>query len=148
MDAARDFLARQHQQTQSGAPSGRGDRIVLVRSNSGADRQRSDVLGISGPVFDPASDEDAITNYRAMTGIATLLPVAALRPQLPRPAPQKPFARAAPAQYLGCPNLPGNLRRNGNPRCPSTKRPLLASRSQRSCWPAWPPPSSRAAPPT
>jgi hypothetical protein len=69
VDAARDFLARQHQQAQSGTPSGRHNCIVLVRNDSGADRQRFDVLGISGPVFDPASDEDAFKNYPAMAGV-------------------------------------------------------------------------------
>jgi hypothetical protein len=39
VDAARDFLARQHRQTQSGTPSGRHNCIVLVRNGSGADRE-------------------------------------------------------------------------------------------------------------
>jgi hypothetical protein len=69
VDAARDFLARQHQQVQSSTPSGRHNCIVLVRNDSGADRQRFDVLGISGPVFNPSSDEDAFKNYPAMTGV-------------------------------------------------------------------------------
>ncbi len=69
VDAARDFLARQHQQTQAGTPSGRHNCIVLVRNDSGADRERFDVLGISGPVFDPASDAEAFKNYPAMTGV-------------------------------------------------------------------------------
>jgi hypothetical protein len=69
IDSARDFLARQHQQAQAGTPSGRHNCIVLVRNDSGADRERFDVLGISGPVFDPASDEEAFKNYPAMTGV-------------------------------------------------------------------------------
>lgn len=70
VDAARDFLSRQHQQNQSGTP-GRQYRpgVILVRNDSGADRERFDVLGIDGPVFDPASDEDAFKNYPAITGV-------------------------------------------------------------------------------
>jgi len=69
VDAARDFLARQHQQVQHGTPSGRHNCIVLVRNDSGSDRERFDVLGISGPVFDPASDAKAFKNYPAMMGV-------------------------------------------------------------------------------
>jgi hypothetical protein len=69
IDSARDFLARQHQQAQAGTPSGRHNCIVLVRNDSGADRERFDVLGISGPVFDPASDVEAFKNYPAITGV-------------------------------------------------------------------------------
>lgn len=69
IDSARDFLARQHQQAQAGTPSGRHNCIVLVRNDSGSDRERFDVLGISGPVFDPASDAEAFKNYPAMTGV-------------------------------------------------------------------------------
>jgi len=69
IDSARDFLARQHQQAQAGTPSGRHNCIVLVRNDSGSDRERFDVLGISGPVFDPASDDEAFKNYPVMTGV-------------------------------------------------------------------------------
>jgi len=70
VDAARDFLSRQHQQSQSGTP-GRQYRpgVILVRNDSGADRERFDVLGVDAPVFDPASDEEAFKNYPAMTGV-------------------------------------------------------------------------------
>jgi hypothetical protein len=70
VDAARDFLARQHQQGQSGTPSGRHNCIVLVRNDSGAGRQRFDVLGISGPLFDPAADEDAAAKVIGKTPVA------------------------------------------------------------------------------
>lgn len=69
IDSARDFLSRQHQQAQAGTPSGKHNCIVLVRNDSGADRERFDVLGISGPVFDPGSDAEAFKNYPAMTGV-------------------------------------------------------------------------------
>ncbi|ROR01519.1 hypothetical protein [Desulfosoma caldarium] len=55
VDSARDFLVRRHQKTQAGTPSGGHNCMVLVRNDSGPDRERFDVLGISGPVFDPAS---------------------------------------------------------------------------------------------
>jgi hypothetical protein len=69
VDAAREFLARQHRQAQAGTPSGRHNCIILVRNDSGADRQRYQVLGIDWPIFDPAGDEEAFRNAPALSGV-------------------------------------------------------------------------------
>jgi hypothetical protein len=68
VDAARDYLARQQDQAQSARPGGRHSGIVLVRNDSGSDRSRFDVLGVSGSLFDPAADLDAFKNCPALSG--------------------------------------------------------------------------------
>jgi len=49
VDAANDFLGRRHDQFQGSSPAARHNGIVLVRNDSGADRDRFDVLGVSAP---------------------------------------------------------------------------------------------------
>ena len=43
--------------------------ITLVRNDSGADRDRFDVLRIDEPVFDPAGDEDALKTRVVLAGV-------------------------------------------------------------------------------
>ncbi|NLY01516.1 MAG: hypothetical protein GXY83_35945 [Rhodopirellula sp.] len=69
VDAALDYQKRKLSQQSAGMRSERQHGIVLVRNDSGADRDRFDVLGVSGPVFDPATDPEAFKNYPAMTGV-------------------------------------------------------------------------------
>ncbi len=69
VDAAQDFQRRKLSQQSTGTPTGRHNGIILIRNDSGADRDRFDVLGVSGPVFDPATDPEAFKNYPAMTGV-------------------------------------------------------------------------------
>jgi len=70
VDSANDFLARRHDQFQGSRPSARHSGIVFVRNDSGADRSRFDVLGVSSPVFNPSSDEEAFKNQPALSGVA------------------------------------------------------------------------------
>ncbi|MFB3893596.1 MAG: hypothetical protein ACE15C_16405 [Phycisphaerae bacterium] len=69
VDAANDFLRRQHGQAQSGTPVARQAGIILVKNGSGADRARFDVLGVDSPLFDPADDLDAFKNQVALVGV-------------------------------------------------------------------------------
>ncbi len=69
VDAARDYLQRRHCQSQQGTPSGRHNCIIHVRNDSGADRERYEVLGIDSPIFDPAGDEEAFMNTPAVSGV-------------------------------------------------------------------------------
>ena len=59
IDAAEDLKRRQRDQGQSSGKSGARPGTILVKNNSGADRARFDVLGVDGPLFDPADNEDA-----------------------------------------------------------------------------------------
>jgi hypothetical protein len=69
VDAANDYLARQREQSQKATPAGRCAGIVLVRNDSGAARERFEVLGVSAPVFTPGVDLDAFKNTRALVGV-------------------------------------------------------------------------------
>lgn len=69
VDSARDYLQRRHNQGGQATPSGRHNCIIHVRNDSGADRERYEVLGIDSPIFDPASDEEAFKNTPALSGV-------------------------------------------------------------------------------
>lgn len=69
IDAARDYLGRRQQSTRRDRPAFRQSGIVLVRNDSGSDRERFDILGVDGPVFTPDADEDAFKNAVALAGV-------------------------------------------------------------------------------
>jgi len=69
VDAAQDFQGRQRSATQHSAPDWRQTGITPVRNDSGADRARFDVLGISGPVITPTANADAFKERVALKGI-------------------------------------------------------------------------------
>jgi hypothetical protein len=70
IDAAQDFQQRQRSQQQRPRSSFTDHGTVLVRNDSGAGRERFDVLGISGVVIDPADNQDEFANHPAVVGIA------------------------------------------------------------------------------
>jgi len=69
VDAARDHQERQRSATKDGLPDWRQTGIVLVRNDSGADRERFDVLGVSGPVITPTDNADAFKERVAIKGV-------------------------------------------------------------------------------
>lgn len=72
VDAARDHQARRLGQTAGGSAGVRDGGTVLVRNDSGAPRDRFDVLGIAGPVFDP-TDEDQADQFAGQVVLAGVL---------------------------------------------------------------------------
>lgn len=62
IDAARDFQMRRQSQTAEAVQSFRQAGIVLVKNDSGADRERFDVLGIDGPLIGPDDNLDEFQN--------------------------------------------------------------------------------------
>ena len=50
-------------------PQFRQAGIVRVKNDSGADRDRFNVLGIDGPIFTPTDNEDTFKNQVALTGV-------------------------------------------------------------------------------
>ena len=54
IDAAIDFRQRTAHIGQGAQPAFQQATIILVRNDSGADRQRFEVLGVDGPVIDPS----------------------------------------------------------------------------------------------
>ena len=70
IDAARDVQSRRLAQRQGAQPAqDPGTTVVLVRNDSGADRDRFDVLGIAGPLISPSDDLDAFKSRVALTGV-------------------------------------------------------------------------------
>ena len=45
---------------------------IMVKNNTGADRDRFDVLGISGPIISPADNLVEFQNRVAMVGVVTV----------------------------------------------------------------------------
>ena len=54
--------------------AGSGTNVVQVRNDSGVDRDRFDVLGIAGPVIDPADNLPVFKNGIVLKGVVPVLP--------------------------------------------------------------------------
>jgi len=67
IDAAVDYRRRTAQIGQKAEPSQRQASIVLVRNDSGSDQNRLAVLGVDGPIIDPAANEDEFKNRVALS---------------------------------------------------------------------------------
>ena len=68
IDTARGFRASQQNVRRQLQPAFRDTDIVLVRNDSGDDRQRFDVLGIDGVIFTPTDNLPGFQNRPALTG--------------------------------------------------------------------------------
>jgi len=68
IDAAYDFQQRQCSITQSHYRELRQTGIVLIRNESGADRERFDVLGVTGTIVKPSENADAFKERVALRG--------------------------------------------------------------------------------
>ncbi len=97
IDAARDFQERQRS-TQRDAQRDRLDSgIVLVRNESGADRERFDVLGIEGPIVERVDNEDAFKQRVALRGVIPSSPHAGKFAILLEPGKDQDIVRACVA---------------------------------------------------
>ena len=70
VDTALDLRRRQQAVQQSSTTEARQTGIILVRNDSGADRGRFDVLGISGVVITPTDNPDAFKSKVALVGVS------------------------------------------------------------------------------
>jgi hypothetical protein len=68
IDTALDLRRRQQTSQQDSTPQARQTGIILVRNDSGADRGRFDVLGVSGVVITPTDNPDAFKSKIALIG--------------------------------------------------------------------------------
>jgi hypothetical protein len=69
IDAARDFRGRQqNQQRDTHVGVGRSSGIVLIKNESGGNRQRFDVLGLDEPIIDPDDNIDEFKNAVTFRG--------------------------------------------------------------------------------
>jgi len=97
IDTARDFQERQRN-TQRDAQRERLDSgVVLVRNESGADRERFDVLGIEGPIIERVDNEDAFKQRVALRGVVPSTPHAGKFAILLEPAKDQTIVRACVA---------------------------------------------------
>lgn len=69
VDAARDFQQRQMNTGRTSLPEPQQTGIILVRNDSGTDRDRFDVLGINDVLIDPSDNETEFTNRVAVAGV-------------------------------------------------------------------------------
>lgn len=69
IDAAQDFQQRQRSAEQDRYRELRQTGIVLIRNESGADRERFDVLGVAGTIVRPSDNADAFKERVALKGM-------------------------------------------------------------------------------
>ena len=69
VDAALDYRQRASRVGREARPAFRQASIVLVRNDSGSDRERFDVMGVGVPVIDPADGADAFKERVALAGV-------------------------------------------------------------------------------
>ncbi|HHM13124.1 MAG TPA: hypothetical protein ENJ16_06190, partial [Planctomycetaceae bacterium] len=68
LDAARAERNRRHNREQDATPPFRQADIILVRNDTGENRARFDVLGLSSPVVPPGANLDQFKNQVALVG--------------------------------------------------------------------------------
>ena len=69
VDAALDHRHRASRVGREARPAFRQASIVLVRNDSGSDRERFDVLGVGVPVIDPVDGEETFKERVALAGV-------------------------------------------------------------------------------
>ncbi|HUT14068.1 MAG TPA: hypothetical protein VMY42_26505 [Thermoguttaceae bacterium] len=74
IDTARAFRAHQHDRRRTAQPAFNQAGIILVRNDSGADCDRFGVLGIDGPIIEPADNADEFKRQVALSGVAPTEP--------------------------------------------------------------------------
>lgn len=73
VDAAKDYETRQHSIKRENQFSNRSDHTeIIIRNDSGADRQRFDVLEVSAPIFTPT---DNLDEFKARVVAGGVVPV-------------------------------------------------------------------------
>jgi len=70
IDTALDFQQRQRDQGRQPQRDFRQSGLVLVRNDSGADRDQFDVLGVDGPVIDPDTSAQNFKDRVALKGVS------------------------------------------------------------------------------
>ncbi|MCG3128250.1 MAG: hypothetical protein CHACPFDD_03127 [Phycisphaerae bacterium] len=94
IDAARDFQQRQRSARRDAVREQRDTGIVLVRNESGADRERFDVLGIEGPIIERVDNEDEFKQRVALRGVVPSSPHPGKFAILLEPAKDQAIVRA------------------------------------------------------
>ena len=69
IDAAQDFQRRQRDHSSQAKDAPQIPGTVYIRNDSGADRARYEVLGVSGPLFPIGSLDGSFRDVTALTGV-------------------------------------------------------------------------------
>ncbi|MEX0744877.1 MAG: hypothetical protein WD118_04680 [Phycisphaeraceae bacterium] len=69
IDTARAHAQREQDRHRHASPPGSGAGTVLVRNDSGEDRDRFDVLGLDAPLITPEDNLPQFTNHVALKGV-------------------------------------------------------------------------------
>jgi hypothetical protein len=94
IDAARDYQERQRSTQRDAHRDQLDSGIVLVRNESGADRERFDVLGIEGPIIERVDNEEEFKQRVALRGVVPSTPHAGKFAILLEPAKDQAIVRA------------------------------------------------------
>lgn len=94
VDAARDFQQRQRSAERRTQRDQLDTGIVLIRNESGAERGRFDVLGISGPIIEPVDNAEEFKQRVALKGVVPSSPHAGKFAILLEPATDQTIVRA------------------------------------------------------
>ena len=94
VDAARDFQQRQRSAERRTQRDQLDTGIILIRNESGADRGRFDVLGISGPIIEPVDNAEEFKQRVALKGVVPSSPHAGKFAILLEPATNQTIVRA------------------------------------------------------
>jgi hypothetical protein len=73
IDAAIDFRQRTAHIGQGAQPAFQQATIILVRNDSGSDRQRFEILGVDAPVIDPSYNEEEFKNRMALACVSPVV---------------------------------------------------------------------------
>lgn len=79
IEAARDYRARQHRTSSDAREHFTDHGVILVKNQSGAARNRFDILGLDAPVISPADNLDEFKSRPALVGVTPELPTHAGR---------------------------------------------------------------------
>jgi hypothetical protein len=94
VDAARDFQQRQRSAQRTTQRDQLDTGIILIRNESGAERERFDVLGIAGPIIEPVDNADEFKQRVALKGVVPSSPHAGKFAILLEPATNQTIVRA------------------------------------------------------
>ena len=94
IDAALDHRSRQVGNSASPRPEYLSSGIVLMQNDTGADLDRFEVVGIDGPVVDPATDLAAFQHAVVLSGVTPTADHASLFAVMAEPTPSGAIGRA------------------------------------------------------
>ncbi len=69
IDSARDLKERRQRQGQASRGEAARHDVVLIRNDSGTDRERFEILGVDSPIYGPTDNEEEFKNRPSLVGV-------------------------------------------------------------------------------